>query len=83
MLRFAGPWTNDDRVFIPCPRPVRPRLTPSFLQIWIFYQLTQFLQGKKDARLYRRYGPAGDLRDFVVAELLVDPELKDCFLFRW
>src|SRR5215468_2855413 len=47
----------------------------------IFYQFSELFYGKKNTRLYRRYGPPKDVRDFLVAELLVDSQLENRFLF--
>src|SRR5215831_7109625 len=49
----------------------------------IFYQFSELFCRKKDTRLYRRDGPPGDVRDFLVAELLVDSQFENRLLFWW
>src|SRR6476659_5974867 len=47
----------------------------------IFYQFSELFYCKKNTRLYRRDRPPRDVRDFLVAELLVDSQFENRFLF--
>src|SRR5262249_43689914 len=51
-------------------------------QSGIFYQLTEFFQGKKYACLNCRNRAPGNRGNFFIAQLLVDPHFEDGLLFR-
>src|SRR5271170_7296289 len=59
-----------------------PNIGRILLLFWLFYELSQLLQSKKNTRFDRRYRTSRNACDLVIAELFVDSHFENRFLLR-